>query len=225
MPSTAEPRSNIDRARDAGVRMIRRAAYAAAPDVSKSLVDIGAVAFASAVVKELQGRLETAQQLDWHGGRRSQLAVIGQDDQTALTMYLPASTGQVRPSRLIIPGQATPDASTHANSTDRERFALARPLPNIIADALTTDQTWHAVNAAALREISVHPGQGDVLILLAMQALRRDRRAQRVLQREALRPVYHLNEAENSPPHTTAVILSMRASDQLDRHFPLQSPP
>lgn len=216
MPSSeAGPARSVDDARDVAVRQIRRAGYAAVKDVPKARLDLGIAAYASAVIKDLQGRLEQLQSAEHLHGRQVELAVAGTQEHTALTFFLPGGQGQSLPSTLIVPGQV------QRNDPERERLAVAKPLAGIVVDALTHQQTWAAELVPGLREISLQPARPEDLVLMALLTLRYSPWVQKVLQRESLRPLYHLNEAETAPAHTAAVALSLRAGSLLDRHFPL----
>lgn len=214
---------HIDLARDDGARRIRRAAYAAARGVAKSRVDIGVVAYASAVIKALQQRLEHLQDAEAHTGRPYHLTITGNGRHTGLSMYLAAGEGRSGVTTLVVPGLV--DASGQAlrplsNSPERERVALCRPLNEIIREALAPEQTWDPQLSPHLKEISVHPGTGEQLIEQALRSLTYARHAQRVLQRESLRPLFYLQEAEDAAPHTSRSVLALRAEERLDQQFP-----
>lgn len=220
--ATLQGTLNVDIARNHGAHLITRAAYAATKSTPKARTDLGVAAYASAVIHALRARLETLQALEHSRGRPLNLIIQGTRQTTSLSLAIPAGTGTHGVPQLIIPGQPTPDLGhAQTNHADRERVAVARPLALIIKDALAPDGTWRAPLREVLADLSVHPGAPDVLITIATRSLTYDPHVQQILQRESIRPLYHLNEAELAPARTTHEILTMRAGLLIDRHYPL----
>lgn len=220
--ATLQGALNVDAARDHGAHLITRAGYAAATGTPKARVDRGVTAYATAIIQALRARLETLQALEASQGRALDLIIQGSGPTTSLTLAIPAGTGQHAPPQLIIPGRPLPDlSSAQGNHADRERVAAARPLALIIKDALTPGGIWDANLTGVLQDLSVHPGAPDVLITIATRSLTYSPHVQRLLQRESIRPVYHLNEAELAPARTTTEILALRAGLLIDKHYPL----